>query len=56
VVPVVYTILDSWSHSGPVRWLGRRLTGTSKAHDPDEDPTVPHTVGAVPGELVDREI
>jgi HAE1 family hydrophobic/amphiphilic exporter-1 len=56
VVPVVYTILDSWSHSGPVRWLGRRLTGTSKTHDPDEDPTVPHTVGAMPGELVDREI
>jgi HAE1 family hydrophobic/amphiphilic exporter-1 len=58
VVPVVYTFMDNWSHSRPVRWLGRRLTGTArdKRASTEDDPTVPHSVGALPRATVEREI
>ena len=39
VVPVFYTIADSFVGSRPVRWLGRRVTGTgSLAVDPEGNP------------------
>jgi len=43
VVPVVYTFMDRFSSSGPVRWLGRKVSGGG----PAETEPVPVAVGAV---------
>jgi HAE1 family hydrophobic/amphiphilic exporter-1 len=60
VVPVVYTIMDRLTGSGPVRWIGKRITGVSHpvaAHATgSEDPTPTH-VGALPhSSYADRDI
>jgi HAE1 family hydrophobic/amphiphilic exporter-1 len=57
VVPVVYTMMDRFTSSRPVRWLGRRVTGVSHTvvDDGTEAPT-PRPVGALPASYVDREL
>jgi hydrophobic/amphiphilic exporter-1 (mainly G- bacteria), HAE1 family len=45
VVPVVYTIMDRFSSSGPVRWLGRKVTGVARAGSAPDDGNGRHARG-----------
>jgi HAE1 family hydrophobic/amphiphilic exporter-1 len=49
VVPVVYTFMERITHSGPLRWVGRKLMGGS--NEPDHAPEGGrHSHAPAPGE------
>ena len=39
VVPVVYTLVDGFTTSRPMRWLGRKIFGTPQPQQPVDQST-----------------
>ena len=50
VVPVVYTFMERITHSGPMRWVGRKLMGQSSEHQAHADRDSRHSHAPAPGE------